>query len=317
MTSQVSQVAIVSAQHSGSRFDQVAASLFPGFSRARIQSWIKSGELTIDGRKAKPKTKLAGNEHLVLEATLVPEGEWQAQDIPINVVYEDTSIIVVNKPSDLVVHPASGNWDGTLLNGLLFRFPELEAVPRAGIVHRLDKDTSGLMVVARTLEAQNALVSQLQARTVTREYRAIAMGICEPKGVVDKAIGRHPAHRTKMATVDSGGKPAITHFERLESFEGFSYLSLKLETGRTHQIRVHMAYLGHALLGDTVYNKGFTAQQLNKDQHLHYLSAFPRQALHAIKLGLIHPDTGLYCEWQSELPEDFSAILAYLNQHYR
>lgn len=322
MTSQVSQVAIVHIQHSGSRFDQVAASLFPSFSRSRIQTWIKNGELTIDGRKAKPKTKLIGNEHLILEATLAAEGEWQAQDIPLDIVYQDDAIIVVNKPANLVVHPAAGNWDGTLLNGLLFHFPELESVPRAGIVHRLDKDTSGLMVVARTLEAQNNLVSQLQARSVTREYRAIALGACEARGKVEQAIGRHPTQRTKMAVVKTdgktnvGGKPAVTHFERLQSFQQFSYMSLRLETGRTHQIRVHMAHLGHPLLGDRVYGKAFSPLELKRDTRLNLLSQFPRQALHAIRLGLKHPQTGDYCEWLSELPMDFSKILNYLTTHY-
>ncbi len=314
MTSQLSLKGIAPSQKSGSRFDQVAADLFPDYSRSLIQSWIKSGELTLDGRVVKPNTKLVGGEELILQAETQEEGDWEAQDIPLEVVYEDQSIVVINKSPDFVVHPAAGNWDGTVLNALLYRFPELRQIPRAGIVHRLDKDTSGLMVIARTLQAQNDLVKQLQARTVSRKYQALVYGDCV-SGEVDAPIGRHPTHRTKMAVVENG-KEARTHFESLERFDGFSHVQLALETGRTHQIRVHMAYLGHPLLGDPVYGKRFNKAELKRDDKLTTLDEFPRQALHAKQLGLVHPEQGKPCLWKAPAPEDFEDLLMYLRENF-
>ncbi len=308
------------SQKSGVRFDQVAAELFPDYSRSNIQGWIRAGDLTLDGRTVKPNTKLNGGELLVLETELQSEGEWEAQDISLNVVYQDESLIVINKPPGLVVHPAAGNWDGTLLNALLFHFPELRQLPRAGIVHRLDKDTSGLMVVARTLPAQNDLVNQLQARTVSRVYRAIVNGECGETHLfsgglarVDAPIGRHPTQRTKMAVTD-GGKPARTGYRVIASFEGFSHVELKLETGRTHQIRVHMAHIGFPLVGDPVYGRPISKSQVERDHRLAPLSQFPRQALHALTLGLIHPVSGEFQSWTSDLPSDFAALLGHIEQ---
>ncbi len=310
MTSKLSLKGVVPTQNSGSRFDQIAAEMFPDYSRACIQGWIKSGDLTVDGECAKPKTKLSGGEELILATEIQSEGDWEAQDIPLEIVYEDDSIIVLNKPSSLVVHPGAGNWDGTLLNGLIFRFPELRELPRAGIVHRLDKDTSGLMVVARTLPAQNSLVKQLQDRSVSRVYQALVVGECG-KGRVDAPIGRHRIQRVKMAVVD-GGKPAKTRYETLEVFDGYSFVQLALETGRTHQIRVHMAHIAHPLIGDPVYGRAISKSQLMRDERLQLLETFPRQALHAIKLGLIHPKTGKECAWECDLPKDFESILSHL-----
>ncbi len=314
MTSQLSLTAIVPRDKSGFRLDQVAAELFPDYSRACLQGWIKAGELKADGRTLKPNAKLGGGETLELLTQLQAEGEWEAQDIPLNIVYEDSDILVVDKPVGLVVHPAAGNWSGTLLNALLFYDASLRQLPRGGIVHRLDKDTSGLMVVARTLESQHSLVKQLQARSVSRVYQALVHGECS-QGQVDEPIGRHPHQRTKMAVV-SNGKPAVTDYRSLETFHGFSHVELRLHTGRTHQIRVHMAQIGHPLLGDAVYGKTLSKHQLDKTPELQTIAAFPRQALHAAELGLIHPRRNEECRWFSPLPEDFSGLLAYLHDTF-
>jgi 23S rRNA pseudouridine1911/1915/1917 synthase len=299
MTVSIKQSAKVPAAGIGKRLDQVASELFPDFSRSRLQSWIKSGALQADGRKLKPNAKLAGGESLALEAEIEDQEQWVPEDIAIDCVYQDDSIIVVNKPSGLVVHPAAGNWSGTLLNGLIFHYPELNHIPRAGIVHRLDKDTSGLMVVARTVGAQLSLVEQLQARSVSRTYWALAYGAVQCADFVSAPIGRHPGVRTKMAVVASGGKEAITHYKPLRNFgDRCTLLELKLETGRTHQIRVHMDHLGHPLVGDPIYG----AKQRD-------LISFERQALHAKALGLDHPDTSGECNWETELPNDFENLL--------
>ncbi|MFL0810786.1 MAG: 23S rRNA pseudouridine(1911/1915/1917) synthase RluD [Agarilytica sp.] len=305
-------------QHIGQRFDQVAALLFPQYSRSMLQSWIKKGELQLSGKTVKPNVKLSGGETLTLATVLQAEGEWEAENIPLDIVYEDAAVIVINKSAGLVVHPGAGNWNGTLLNALLFLFPELRQVPRAGIVHRLDKDTSGLMVVARTIEAQNSLVQQLQARSVKRFYQAIVRGECG-LGSVEDAIGRHPTQRTKMAVLkegSAGAKEARTHYQNLEQFEGFTYVELKLDTGRTHQIRVHMAHIGHPLVGDPAYGKRINEQEIKKTPELKSISDFQRQALHARRLGFIHPQSGEYCEWQSELPEDFQSLLELLRHAF-
>lgn len=314
MTSKLSLTGIVPQQNSACRFDQVAAEMFPDYSRSCIQGWIRAGDLTVNGESLKPKAKLNGGEELILLTEIQAEGDWEAEDIPLEVVYEDDTLIVINKPPSLVVHPAAGNWEGTLLNGLLFRFPELRQIPRAGIVHRLDKNTSGLMVVARTLPSQNDLVKQLQARTVSRVYRAIVIGECG-KGRVDAPIGRHPTQRTKMA-VNESGKPARTRYEAQEVFDGYSHVQLALETGRTHQIRVHMAHIGHPLVGDPVYGRSFSKSQLSRDPRCQTLEDFPRQALHALKLGLIHPQTQKESLWECELPQDFSDLLSYLDESF-
>ena len=248
----IKQTATVSAEDCGRRLDQIAAELFADYSRSRLQQWIKSGELTVDGRQQTPKFKLLGGEQLTISAELKAEGDWHAEEIALNIVYEDSQLIVINKPANFVVHPAAGNRQGTLLNALLFHCPQLESVPRAGIVHRLDKDTTGLMVVAKTLAAHTDLVAQLQARSVSREYEAVVSGVMTGGGLVDQPIGRHPKQRKKMAVVRDG-KEARTHYRVLERFAGHSYIRLKLETGRTHQIRVHMATIKYPIVGDDTY----------------------------------------------------------------
>ncbi|MDG1164014.1 MAG: 23S rRNA pseudouridine(1911/1915/1917) synthase RluD [Porticoccaceae bacterium] len=303
--------ATVSPGCCGRRLDQVASELFSDFSRARLQTWIKGGQLRVDGQQQVPKQKLLGGETLTVDVHLEPEGDWQAENIPLNIPYEDDHIIVLNKPTNFVVHPAAGNRSGTMLNALLYHCPQLESVPRAGIVHRLDKDTTGLMVVAKTLQAHTDLVAQLQARTVKREYEAVVTGVMTGGGVVDQPIGRHQIQRTKMAVI-SDGKEARTHYSVLERFEGHSHVRLRLETGRTHQIRVHMAHIRFPIVGDDTYagrfriHKGVTPELRDAVQN------FGRQALHARELGLIHPATGEMVSWASELPDDMQSLLAAL-----
>jgi 23S rRNA pseudouridine1911/1915/1917 synthase len=236
------------------RLDKIAAELFPDFSRSRLQQWITDGKLTVDGEIRRIRDKMIGGENLALDVILEAEGDWEAEDIPLEIVYEDDDILVINKPSGLVVHPAAGNYSGTLLNALLYHYPGIENVPRAGIVHRLDKDTTGLMVVARTLQAQTHLVNQLQDRSMGREYEAVTMGVMTGGGIVLAPIARHPTQRTKMAVAPEGmGKEAITHYRVLKKFNAHTHIRCKLETGRTHQIRVHMAHIGYPLVGDQTY----------------------------------------------------------------
>lgn len=302
----------VPAHLAGHRLDQAAAELIPDYSRARLQSWIKGGQLTVNGGVARPKDKLFGGEILCLRAELEPQGEWCAQDIGLSPVYEDDSLLVLNKPAGLVVHPAAGNPDGTLLNGLLYHCPALENIPRAGIVHRLDKDTSGLMVVAKTLPAQNSLVAQLKERSVSRRYDAIAQGIITGGGTVDAPIGRHRQNRLKMAVLDFGGKEAITHYRVQERFRAHTLVQCQLETGRTHQIRVHMAHIRHPLVGDPLYGGRPKLPRDAGRELIGALQSFPRQALHAAELALLHPRSGEEMRWSAPMPADMLQLLALL-----
>jgi 23S rRNA pseudouridine1911/1915/1917 synthase len=296
----------LATEHCGQRLDKVISGLVPQFSRGRLQTWITDGFVTVDGKTAKStKDTVYGDEKIVILPQPEPEDEaFKPEPMELNIVFEDEHLIVVNKPAGLVVHPGNGNWSGTLLNGLLHHYPQLSGVPRAGIVHRLDKDTSGLMVVGKTLAAQTDLVRQLAARTVKREYFAVVWGTPRISGTIDAAMGRHPRDRVKMAvSTGMGSKPAITHYQLIASGklgEGrpVSLVQCRLETGRTHQIRVHMQSIGFPLVGDTVYGK----------QHL--ADYFPRQALQARRLGLVHPATGEQCEWIVPLAHDFAALLA-------
>jgi len=304
--------ATVPEHMAGARLDQVAAELFSSYSRSRLQKWIKDGELLVDGKSCRPRDKLFGGEQLSVKALLEPEGEWRAEAIELDICYEDEDILVINKPAGLVVHPAAGNYQGTLLNGVLHYLPANENIPRAGIVHRLDKETSGLMVVAKTLVAHQSLVKQLQAKTVSREYLAIVQGVMTGGGTVDKPIGRHPQARTKMAVLDFGGKEAVSHYRVIERFPAHTLIRVKLETGRTHQIRVHMASIGYPLVGDSTYG-GRLKLPKGSTQELHdALRAFKRQALHATQLALSHPVSGEHMEWQALPPEDFNRLFAML-----
>jgi len=295
----------------GLRLDQALAKLLPEYSRSRLQSWIEQQQVTVDGAFAIVKQKVWGCEKIeVLPQAHPAEQPYLAEDIALDIVYEDEALLVINKPAGLVVHPGSGNWEGTMLNALLHHAPQLEGVPRAGIVHRLDKDTSGLLVVAKTLTAQTHLVRQLQARSVQREYLALAWGELKRAGKVDELIGRHPAQRVKMA-VTGNGKPAITHFQIEEKFPSCTLLRCRLETGRTHQIRVHLAYLGHSLVGDRTYLKG---PQKCVPELRELLNSFPRQALHATRLALEHPVSGETMEWHVSLPQDMQQLLQQIRE---
>ncbi len=298
----------------GRRLDQVLAELFAEYSRSRIQQWIKAGEVLLDGEpETSPRSKVQGGEWVEIEVALPQEDPGCApQAIPLDIVYEDEAILVVNKPAGLVVHPAAGNRDGTLQNGLLYYLPGLAAVPRAGIVHRLDKDTSGLMVVAKTLPAHASLVEQLQARTVSREYLALVHGVMTAGGTIETLMGRHPSDRKKMAVLHHGGKEAITHYRIEEKFAAHCLLRVKLETGRTHQIRVHMAHLKYPIVGDPVYGGRMRVPAGASAELQEALRQFPRQALHATLLSLEHPASGETLSWEVPMPEDMAQLVGLL-----
>jgi 23S rRNA pseudouridine1911/1915/1917 synthase len=296
------------------RIDQVAAALWPEFSRGKLQEWIKSGALLVDGQTAKAKQSVEVDAVLSLDAELEPVVHWEAQSIPLDIVYEDEDVIVVNKPVGLVVHPAAGNWDGTLVNALLAHDSSLEQLPRAGIVHRLDKDTSGLMVVAKTLQAHTALVDALQSREVSRHYVAIAHGAMTGGGVVDAPIGRHPTMRQKMAVVATG-KHARTHYSLGQRFKHFTELHLKLETGRTHQIRVHMAHKKHPLVGDAIYGGRARVPGNSSSELVQAIRDFPRQALHARALAFFHPESDEWVSFEAPMPIDMQQLLETLERH--
>lgn len=292
--------------------DQALAALFPDYSRTRLQQWLRDGNVRVDGAVWRAKDKVRGGE--VIEVTAQTElqtGNDLAENLPLDIVYSDETLIVINKPAGLVVHPAAGNRAGTLLNALLYHAPELSQVPRAGIVHRLDKDTTGLLVVARTLKAQVSLVAQLQARSVSRQYDAIVFGELISGGTIDLPMGRHPTDRKRMA-VRQGGREAITHFRVVERFRAHTHLRVSLETGRTHQIRVHMAQAKFPLVGDKTYGGRVHIPRYASDEIISALRAFPRQALHAARLELTHPQTGKSMRWRAPLPDDMVALLEVL-----
>lgn len=302
----------IPADCAGLRLDLALAKLLPNWSRSRLQTWIAENRIMLDGQTTTVKQKVWGNEHVQISPQdTAAESMHTAEDISLNVIDEDDVLIIINKPAGLVTHPGNGNWQGTLLNALLHHAPQLGNVPRAGIVHRLDKNTSGLLVVAKTIEAQTSLVRQLQQHTVKRDYLALVLGEITQAGSIDAPIGRHPIHRTKMA-VTATGKPARTHYQVIENFEGCTLLQCSLETGRTHQIRVHMSSIGYPLVGDPVYGgKPKNTQQIIGQ----LLINFPRQALHAEKLALTHPQTQQILTWEAVVPDDISDLLRTLQQH--
>lgn len=298
----------------GSRIDQALARLFPEFSRNRLQHWIKAGLVKVDRQSCRSRDRVIGGELVELEVPLEDQVECRPQNIPLKIIHEDNEILVVNKPSGLVVHPAAGNPDMTLLNGLLFHDPELIHLPRAGLVHRLDKDTSGLLVVAKRIGAHRSLIEQLQAREIAREYNALVTGDLTAGGTIDLPIGRHPVHRTRMAVVNNG-KPAISYYRVLERFQAHTRLKVKLETGRTHQIRVHLAHIGYPLVGDPLYGGRRHLPAGTSTLLQQAIMQFPRQALHACSLTLKHPKTGVRMAWQAPMPEDMISLLEMLRQH--
>jgi len=295
---------LVPASLAGLRFDQALARMFPEHSRSRLQAWVRDGRITLDAAAADVKRRVWGGERVRVDAATEAEaGEvdaFRAEAIPLNVVHEDDTLLVVDKPAGLVVHPGSGNWAGTMLNAILHHAPQCAALARAGIVHRLDKGTSGLLVIAKTAEAQTDLVRQLQARTIGREYLAVVHGVLRSDGVVDAPIGRHPVERTRMA-VAARGKSALTRYTVLRRFSRATLVKCRLETGRTHQIRVHMRSIGHPIVGDPVYG----LRSGRRDE----LLRFPRQALHATRLALVHPGTGESAAWESPSPDDMRELL--------
>jgi len=311
MSDQIQLQAQVGNDLVGKRLDQAVAQLFPEYSRSRLQGWIKDGSLTVDGVVKRPRDKLFGGEIVAIDAELEKIEDHQPQNIPLDIVYEDDHILIVNKPAGLVVHPAIGHRDSTLLNALLYHCPEIAQVPRAGIVHRLDMDTTGLMVVAKTIMAQTELVTQLQERSMGREYEAVVNGVMTGGGMVDEPMGRHSKHRQKMAVVGVG-KEAVTHYRVLKKLRAHTHIRLKLETGRTHQIRVHMAHINYPLVGDQLYGGRFRLPKGCSDEMLQTLRDFKRQALHAKKLELWHPHSGELVSWEVDLPDDFQHLLQVL-----
>ena len=301
--------ATTEAAHFGLRLDQVLADLFPEYSRSKLKTWIQDGNVSVNGEVITvPRHKMQMDELVTVQAEMDVQVTSEAQNIALDIVYEDEHILVINKPADLVVHPGAGNPSGTVLNALLNHYPEIDKVPRAGIVHRLDKDTTGLMVVAKTIPAQTHLVDQLQRREMSREYEAIALGTMVAGGIVDEPIGRHATKRTHMA-VREMGKPAVTHYRVIEKFRAYTHLRLKLETGRTHQIRVHMAHLKHPLLGDQVYGGRPRLPKGASEEFIAALRGFQRQALHAAQLSLFHPETEEWVTWKAPLPQDMQDML--------
>ena len=311
---QITLSAEVQPEQMGQRLDQTLAELFPEYSRSRLKTWIEADLVKLNDRITNiPREKVLGGEKIEITVEVEDETRFEPENIPLNIVYEDDDIIVINKPKDLVVHPGAGNPNGTVLNALLYHYPPIAEVPRAGIVHRLDKDTTGLMVVAKTIPAQTKLVRDLQKRKITREYEAIASGIMTKGGTVDQPMARHATKRTLMA-VHPMGKPAVTHYRIMENYR--NYTRLRLETGRTHQIRVHMAHIAHPLLGDQTYGGRPRPPKNASEDFMEVLRNFKRQALHAVMLRLAHPITGEMMEWYAPLPDDFVELLNTLKADY-
>lgn len=312
MAQEIQLTATINESQLGQRLDQALAELFPDYSRSRIKEWILDDRVQVNGRLVnKPKEKMLGGEQISIDALIDEDMRFEPQNLPLNIVYEDDDILVINKPRDFVVHPGAGNPDGTVLNALLYHYPDIADVPRAGIVHRLDKDTTGLMVVAKTVPAQTRLVESLQLREITREYEAVANGRMTAGGKVEEPISRHPTKRTHIA-VNPMGKPAVTHYRVMEHFRAHTRLRLRLETGRTHQIRVHMAHINHPLVGDQLYGGRPRPLKGASDEFRDALREFDRQALHATMLRLYHPITGIQMEWHAPIPDDMVKLIEVL-----
>lgn len=299
----------------GKRLDAALSQQFSDYSRSRIQEWIQNGFVKVNGEViTSNKFKMAGFEDIEINAEIEVAGAWKPEAIALDIVYEDDSLLVINKPAGLVVHPGAGNQDGTMVNALLHHCPDLANLPRAGIIHRIDKETTGLLVVAKTIVAHTSLVDQLQNRAFTREYDAVVNRVMVSGGTIDKPIGRHPTKRTSMAVV-ADGKRAITHYRVVEKFLDHTHLKLRLETGRTHQIRVHMAYLKFPLIGDPLYSGRYRVPTRITPEFRDTLDGFKRQALHASLLGLQHPATDEYIEWRAPMPQDMSKLLETLRDN--
>ena len=312
MSKSISLSAEVPEALEGNRLDQIAAILFPEYSRGRLQIWIKEGSLRVNNKLHRARDKLKLGDLLEIDASLAGEERYIPEEMPLDIIHDDEACVVLNKNAGTVVHPAAGHGSGTLLNGLLFAFPALEGLPRAGIVHRLDKDTTGLMVVAKTLESHASLVNQLQRREVAREYEAVVNGVLTGGGVIDAPLGRHPVNRKKKAVLE-GGKEAITHYRVLDRFRSHTHVQVNLETGRTHQIRVHMAHINHGLVGDPLYGGRLRIPVASSLEFSENLRKFKRQALHARRLSFRHPINDQEVEWNVDAPPDFKNLLLWLN----
>ena len=297
----------------GLRLDQALARMFPEYSRSRLKEWLLAGAITVDGGSRRPRDAVRGGEAIALTPQADVEVEARPEPMTLDVVYEDDDLLVVNKPAGLVVHPGAGNTSGTLMNGLLHHAPQLEEVPRAGIVHRIDKDTTGLLLIAKTLTAHTSLVRQLADRDISREYLAVCNGVLTGGGTIDEPIARHPVDRKRMS-VQPDGKPAVTHYSVLERFRAFTYIDVRLETGRTHQIRVHFAWRRHALVGDPVYGGRLALPKGASDEVIEVLRRFRRQALHAARLAFQHPSTGERLTLEAPPPADFLHLLSVLRE---
>jgi len=300
----------------GLRLDQALARVLPQYSRARLQSWIEAGAIEVDGRRLRAKDKVLGGERVRIEARFEVDEQVSAEAMPLEVVFKDRTLFVINKPAGLVVHPGAGNARHTLQNALLALDPKLAVVPRAGLVHRLDKDTSGLLVVARTPEAHTALVAALAEREIERHYIALCSGVMTGGGTIDEPIGRHRSHRTRMA-VRSDGRPSVTHYRLMKRFRAHTLVHVELESGRTHQIRVHLAHIGYPVVGDPVYGGRRRIPAASSPALIAELDGFKRQALHAVRLKLTHPTTGREMEWEAPLPADMAHLVAVLEEDQR
>lgn len=303
---------ILSDTHANERLDSVLPKLLPEYSRTQIREWIDTGNILVNGKPVKGKMKVKGGETVSVNIVLKQRFQNQAQDIPLQIEYEDDSLLIINKPAGLVVHPGAGNSDKTLLNALLHHSSELETLPRAGIIHRLDKDTSGLMVVAKTTSAYNNISHQLKKRAITREYQAIVLGTIISGRSIDAPLDRHPFDRKRRAVIETG-KPAVTHYRVAEKFRGHTLLKLQLETGRTHQIRVHMMHIHHPVLGDPIYGRLQLTKGMSQELR-DAIKLFKRQALHAFALGLKHPETNEMMRWEIDLPDDMKSLLEVLRK---
>jgi len=307
------QILAVPEELAGLRLDQALARMFPEYSRSRLKEWLLAGAITVDGGPKRPRDAVLGGEMISLEPQSESEVRAAPEPIRLDVVFEDEDLLVVNKPVGLVVHPGAGNPGGTLMNGLLHHAPKLEEIPRAGIIHRIDKDTTGLLLVAKSLTAHTALVRQLADRQISRNYLAICNGVLTGGGTIDQPIGRHPGDRKRMS-VQQNGKPAVTHFTVQERFRAFTYIRVKLETGRTHQIRVHFAWRRHALVGDQTYGGRLALPKGATEPLIEALRKFKRQALHATRLVFEHPASGEQIELEVPPPADFEALLAVMRE---
>ncbi|PID45869.1 MAG: 23S rRNA pseudouridine(1911/1915/1917) synthase RluD [Proteobacteria bacterium] len=295
------------------RVDRVIAELCPDYSRSQLQKWLKAGDITVDGQAMAAKDKVRGGEVIIIHTQPIERSDFEPEDIPLDIRYEDEYLLILNKPAGLVVHPAAGNWSGTLMNALLAHNHRQNEVPRAGIVHRLDKDTTGLMMVAKDMKAHHALVEALQEREISREYQALVCGELISGGTIEGNIGRHPRDRKKMTVLEEGGKTAITHYRIEQRMQKHTLLRVHLETGRTHQIRVHMSWKHHPLVGDKTYGGRLRIPSGLGEAKCHALRSFPRQALHAARLSLVHPITGEPLSVEADMPEDMQQLLAILS----